>query len=88
MNPLPPIPHNRGFVIPDEYAALILSDTGPDDPQRIIMFGDRLVASQLESTLWLGDGTFKSVPELFFQLYTIHTKAKSKIIYMFLGFFN
>ena len=29
--------------------------------------------SCVEPLIWYGDGTFKVVPELFFQLYTIHT---------------
>ena len=33
-----------------------------------------------ESQSWYADGTFKVVPEQFFQLYTIHAKKDSMII--------
>ena len=78
---LPPLPHNRAFDIPQEFADLILADSGPDDPERIIMFGDRVLATHLNTDLWLCDGTFKCCPDLFFQLYTIHAKVKSTIIF-------
>ena len=50
-------------------------DSGPD-PDRIVMFGTRENLDFLEtSNIWLADGTFKTVPALFAQLYTIHCLA-------------
>ena len=69
-------PATPSFQIPDEFANLVLRDTGPDDNERIIMLGDQNLARTLDqSDLWLVDGTFKVVPELFFQLYTVHVKV-------------
>ena len=77
-NPLPEVPGDRGFDTPQEFAYLILQDTGADDPERILMLGDVELVRRLDShQLSLGDGTFKVVPEIFFQLYTIHTKVRN-----------
>jgi len=49
-----------------------LFDSGPGS-DRILIFGDRTLLAGLErSKLWLADGTFKLVPNLYFQLYSIH----------------
>ena len=79
-NPLPEVPRDRRFVIPDEFADLVVRDTGMDDPERIIMMGDPNLLQLLNGdALFLVDGTFKVVPSMFFQLYTIHTKVSEKI---------
>lgn len=70
--PLPPIPVDLTFEIPARYQAFVLHDSGPGD-DRIIVFGDReLLAALGRAQLWLADGTFKVVPNLFYQLYSIH----------------
>ena len=46
-----------------------------EDPERILVLGDRELLQVLENEdVWLGDGTFAVVPTVFFQLYTIHVK--------------
>ena len=71
-----PIPSDRHFDIPQEFADFILHDTGKEDSERIIVFGDRFMLTELEtSKFWLADGTFKLSPTLFYQIYTIHASV-------------
>ena len=78
-NPVDPNPQDRVFVRPQEYNILVLNDTGPEDANRIIVLGDRVLMDVLEGDgLWLGDGTFAVVPNIFYQLYTIHTKVGNR----------
>lgn len=56
----------------------LLYDSGPDDPERFLLLGTARnleVLSQARSIFL--DGTFKIVPELFYQLYTIHALTAS-----------
>ncbi|KAI6648362.1 hypothetical protein LOD99_12171 [Oopsacas minuta] len=47
-------------------------DSGPE-PERIVMFATREnLDFRTMSSIWLADGTFKTVPTLFTQLYIIH----------------
>ena len=47
-------------------------DTGPG-PNRIVLFATKENIEYLSmSSIWLADGTFKTVPTLFCQLYTVH----------------
>lgn len=52
----------------------VLHDSGVSDGgQRLIVLGDAHLLNALErAQVWLADGTFKVVPTLFFQLYSIH----------------
>ena len=71
-NALPPAPTDLHFDFPAKYAHLLLFDSGPGD-DRIKVLGDRQLLDGLaRATVWLADGTFKVVPALYFQLYTIH----------------
>lgn len=82
-----PIPSNlTGMVIPSEYKMtadgedFLLYDSGLSD-QRMLVFSTAKNIRLLEnSTDWFGDGTFKVVPELFYQLYTIHCLTSKRII--------
>lgn len=48
-------------------------DTGTQDPKRILIFYSLQNFDIFKkSRIWLADGTFKSVPHEFYQLYTIH----------------
>jgi len=70
---LPPIPTDATFVTPDRFTSFVLFDSGPADNDRLILFGcNELLDGLARATIWLADGTFKVVPEIFFQLYTIH----------------
>jgi hypothetical protein len=77
-NAVHPVPTDRTFAIPDEYTTLengegfLLHDSGTNDPNRILVFGtNRTMTLVQQSPHWFMDGTFKVVPELFYQLYTV-----------------
>ena len=77
---VPPLPTSlQDLNIPEDYKTFddgelfLLHDSGPS-PQRILIFSThenlRLLS---ESQHWFADGTFKVMPSLFHQLYTIHS---------------
>jgi hypothetical protein len=69
---LPPIPTDVNFEIPPRFTDFLIHDSG-EGSERMLLFGDPELLRCLERAhLWLADGTFKVVPTLFFQLYTIH----------------
>ena len=70
-----PMPATRNFDIPGEYTDLILFDSGRDDEERIIAIGKWDLVECLSGGEWFCDGTFQLVPEIFFQLYTIHARV-------------
>ena len=66
------------LVIPPEYQTtakgdnFLLYDSGPS-AQRILIFGTLCNVEMLNAShIWLADGTFKTAPALFSQVYTIH----------------
>ena len=66
------------FKVPAQYQitndgdAFLLHDTGPGN-DRILIFGTQRNLQLLsQHRNWYGDGTFKVVPEIFYQLYTLH----------------
>ncbi|XP_042221586.1 uncharacterized protein LOC121866058 [Homarus americanus] len=74
------------LVIPSEYKMtadgedFLLYDRGPSD-QRMLVFSTVQSLRLLEnSSDWFADGAFKVVPELFYQLYTIHSLALKTVI--------
>ena len=70
----PSMPNTRHFDVPSEFTDFLLHDSGKEDNERFLIFGQRSLLELMESldTLWLADGTFKLCPEIFFQLFTIH----------------
>jgi hypothetical protein len=76
---IPPAPINlRGFVIPDCFK---VSNIGQpfliydnlDEENRMMVFGTGEFLSYLEqSSAWFADGTFRTAPKHFAQLFTIH----------------
>ena len=86
-NAVHPLPNDRAFDIPDEYKTLengeifLLHDSGNADPRRILIFGtNRTMTLLQQSPHWFMDGTFKIVPELFYQLYTVHALSSGDVI--------
>ena len=72
-----PTPIDRHFDIPEEFKTFLLKDSGKDDSERILMFGDTTMKNSLNfSKTWLLDGTFKLSPDNFYQIYTIHIELK------------
>src|SRR5688572_23335506 len=70
---MPPIPTDTTFEIPGRFQSFVLYASGPADNDRLILFDcNELLDGLTRATVWLADGTFKVVPEIFFQLYTIH----------------
>ena len=58
----------------DKGLRFLLYDSGLDSGnQRIVVFGtDSNIQILHTSSVWLADGTFKCIPNLFYQLYVIH----------------
>ena len=60
--------------------SFLLFDSGEGDIHRLLLFGKSNFLSILkESSNWYCDGTFKVVPEQFFQIYTIHAEREGYI---------
>jgi len=70
--PLPPVPTDLQFAIPSAFTDLVLYDSGTGDDRMIMMGCAELLDGLARADLWLADGTFKVVPSVFFQLYSIH----------------
>jgi hypothetical protein len=75
--------------IPEEYTVthrdepFLLYDSGIDSPVRILVFSTETNLRALTTTgHWFADGTFKTAPELFYQIYTIHTLVGNNILLM------
>ena len=71
--------HRRDIVLPESFQRtkmgdkFLLYDSGTEDDDRIFIFGTAHALTVLASCQhWFVDGTFKVVPKLFHQLYTIH----------------
>ena len=58
---------------------MILFDSGPGDDRIILMGCVELLDGLARAEVWLADGTFKVVPSLYFQLYSIHFSFGSGI---------
>lgn len=78
-NPLPAVPTDRSFPIPPDFQGMVLFDSGPGDDRLIIMGCVELLDGLARADVWLADGTFKVVPTIFFQLYSIHFNFGSGI---------
>jgi hypothetical protein len=49
-----------------------------DDPDRILVLGDKELLVELYKDTIYGDGTFDKVTNMFYQLYTWHAYSKIK----------
>lgn len=86
-NPGPAIPLlRRDITVPGIYTQtenqeqFLLFDSGPED-NRILIFSTRRNLQLLaRSDHWYADGTFKTAPPLFSQLYTIHGVKENSAI--------
>ena len=85
---LPPLPASIAAipVLPVEYQTtlsgqqFLLYDSGVGDVNRIFVFGSPDGVSLLQrSGNWFCDGTFKVVPEIFYQLYTVHALTGTNV---------
>lgn len=74
--------------VPERYArtsdgrTFLLHDSGPEDgDQRLLVFATDASLDRLERYgHWFLDGTFKCVPRLFAQLYTIHVSCDGTVL--------
>ncbi|QQP42000.1 Putative LOC100898192, partial [Caligus rogercresseyi] len=79
-NRAPPIPMGRsGYSIPNEFRTLsngeefLLFDSGMEDPNRLLIFGTQDGLKDLETNgNWACDGTFRSSPNIYYQMFTLH----------------
>ena len=85
---LPVSPATRSFEIPDFLKNFIRVDSGQNDHERTILFGDPKMLHVLgASNFWLADGIFKVTRKMFYQLYSIHVSLSGiapACIYAFL----
>ena len=70
--PLPPLPVDLTFVVPDSFADMVVFDSGPGNDCIIMIGCDVLLDGLARAEIWLGDGTFSVVVTIFFQLYSIY----------------
>ena len=78
-------PVDRNFDIPDVLAPFLLQDSGEDDKERILIFGDSTMKNLLNcSNTRLVDGTFQLSLEIFYQIYTIHVELNGFFCYFHL----
>jgi len=76
----------KDLIIPETYKltnkneTFLAYDSGSSE-SRILIFTTQYNLNVLQETDdWFGDGTFKSVPSIFSQLYTIHCYTRSLVI--------
>lgn len=91
----PAVPRSlRDIVLPVEYkqtfagATFLAYDSGPADDRILIFATERNLQLLGRSKHWYADGTFKTVPSLFEQLYTIHGLKENTsvpLVYALLG---
>ena len=75
---IPAIPHE--FQITENGEQFLLYDSGVGDEERILVFGSPQGLQLLsQSDNWYADGTFKVIPEVFYQLYTVHAQCGDRI---------
>ena len=78
---LPPLPINIAAIpaipqIPENEEQFLLYDSGVGDEERILVFGSpQGLQSLSQSDNWYADGTFNVIPEVFYQLYTVHAQC-------------
>lgn len=62
----------------------LLYDSGPTDEKRAVMFGTSKNLEILgDCDIWSADGTFKTCPVLFKQVWVIHGYYRSKLYFNF-----
>ena len=74
-------------MIPNEFQTtdrgdqFLLYDSGVGDVNRILLFAtDQGINLLSTSDNWFGDGTFDVSPDIFFQVYTVHTMCHGKVV--------
>lgn len=58
----------------------IWHDSGPNDPERIIVFAtDANIAALNQCEIIMADGTFKVAPDIFYQLWVVHGLYRNRV---------
>ena len=76
----------QDLIIPDSYKTTIggenflLFDSGPGQNRILIFSTQRNLDQMVRCPHWYADGTFKSSPPLFTQIYTIHAVKYCKVV--------
>ncbi|XP_068213295.1 uncharacterized protein [Palaemon carinicauda] len=85
--PLSPPSYVGEIDIPQELVCtydgehFLAYDSGSDDPDRYFIFATHQNLKLMkENKHWMGDGTFKIAPQLFYQLYVIHIIYKGIVL--------
>lgn len=84
----PPPPQSAAaIVIPESLRNtftgenFVIHDSGIEDENRIIIFGTNESLTWLrDNRHWLADGTFKTAPSIFLQIFTVHALIKESVI--------
>ena len=85
---IPALPASRtGLEIPAQFRYLqngsrfLAYDSGIDDSERILIFATECgLAELVENTSWSFDGTFKSSPQIWTQLFTVHVIVRNNFL--------
>lgn len=76
----------RELKIPDDYKRTVagknflLYDSGPTNDRILVFSTEENLNFLFRSKHWFADGTFKTSPNLFFQVFTIHGVEKNEVI--------
>ena len=63
-----PDPASQNFDVLEEFHSFLVHETGKEDHERIMVFGDKAMVKYLQSSpSWLADGTFKLSPKKFYR---------------------
>lgn len=69
------------FKLTQKGEMFLLHDSGGQDSERFLVYATQENLNLLaECKHWLADGTFKCVPSIFLQMYTIHAIINGKTI--------
>lgn len=78
----------QDIVIPERYRKtfrgenFLLHDSGPEDPERLLIFSTAENLRLLSfSDSFYSDGTFKTVPDQFLQLFTVHGIVATSVVF-------
>ncbi|KAK5638651.1 hypothetical protein RI129_012946 [Pyrocoelia pectoralis] len=85
LGPAVPL-HRRDIAFEERYTQtengeqFLLFDSGPEEDRLLVFSTRRNMQLLARSRHWYADGTFKTVPSLFSQLYTLHGLQDNKAL--------
>ena len=72
--------HEGRFLLHDDFEQIDEFEEGSDNDRITVFASDRMLGELRNASTWMLDGTFKVVPSLCFQLYTIHAIRGSHVL--------